>query len=94
MPTIVEYSDIRPPKNLYPKRIISPNRSGPCCFSDMEILGNPEVEGLWIYAYRRCRRCGFTVRVVLRRKPDRAAIHAVQALFRTTLSRFDWSGTR
>ena len=39
MPTIVEYTDRKQPENLYPQRIISPPRSGPCCFSDMEEIG-------------------------------------------------------
>jgi hypothetical protein len=74
MPTIVEYADNKEPKNQYPERIISPPRSGPCCFSDMEEIGEPREDGRWVFQYRRCRRCGFTVRVVLREIPDAAML--------------------
>ena len=70
MPTIVEYSDHKPPTNRYPHRIISPPRAGGCCFSDMEELGTPQEDARWVYQYRRCRRCGFAVRVILREIPD------------------------
>ena len=70
MPTIVEYTDQKRPENLYPLRIISPPRCGPCCFSDMEEVGDPQEEGHWLFQYKRCRRCGFTVRVILREIQD------------------------
>jgi hypothetical protein len=70
MATIVEYTDRKPPQNRYPTKIISPARSGPCCFSDIEEIGPAQREGRWEYQYRRCRQCGFTVRVVLREIPD------------------------
>ena len=63
MATIVEYTDRKVPRNRYPRHIVSPSRSGPCCFSDMEELGGAEQEGRWMVQYKRCRRCGFTVRV-------------------------------
>lgn len=70
MATIVEYTDQKQPKNLYPQRIISPVRSGPCCFTDMEEIGKPQEEGRWVFQYKRCRKCGFTLRVILREIPD------------------------
>jgi hypothetical protein len=70
MATIVEYTDAKAPENLYPERIISPTRSGPCCFTDMAAVGPAEQDGHWEYQYRRCRNCGFTVRVILRELPD------------------------
>jgi hypothetical protein len=70
MATIVEYTDQKPPTNRYPRRIISPPRSGPCCFSDMEELGTPQEDSRWVFQYRRCRQCGFSVRVILREIPD------------------------
>ncbi len=70
MATIVEYTDQKPPTNRYPRRIISPPRSGPCCFSDMEELGTPQEDARWVFQYRRCRQCGFAVRVILREIPD------------------------
>lgn len=70
--TIVEYADDKRPRNAYPERIVSPSRSGPCCFTDMEELGSPQEEGRWVFQYRRCRKCGFAVRVILREIPDAA----------------------
>jgi len=72
MATIVEYTDQKRPKNLYPERIISPVRSGPCCFSDMEEVGKAEEDSRWVFRYKRCKKCGFTVRVILREIPDAA----------------------
>ena len=78
MATIVEYTDQKSPANRYPRRIISPSRSGPCCFSDMEELGTPQEDTRWVYQYRRCRRCGFAVRVILREIPDAALIASLR----------------
>ncbi len=80
MPTIVTYSDAQPPLNDFPQRIISPTRSGPCCFSAMETVGGIGREGRWEYAYRRCRTCGFTVRVIVRYLPDQALLANVRKL--------------
>ncbi len=71
-PTIVEYTDQKPARNLYPERIISPVRSGPCCFTDMEEVGKPQEDGRWVFQYRRCKKCGFALRVILREIPDAA----------------------
>jgi hypothetical protein len=71
-PTIVEYNDQKQPRNLYPQRIISPVRSGPCCFTDMEEVGKPQEDGRWVFQYRRCKKCGFALRVILREIPDAA----------------------
>ncbi len=70
MATIVEYTDQKRPKNLYPKRIISPPRAGSCCFSDMQELGEPVEDGRWVFQYKRCKKCGFALRVILREIPD------------------------
>jgi hypothetical protein len=70
--SIVEYTDQKQPKNAYPTRIISPLRSGPCCFTDMEEIGKPQEEGRWVFQYRRCKKCGFAVRVILREIPNEA----------------------
>jgi hypothetical protein len=72
MATIVEYTEEERPENLYPLRIISPPRSGPCCFSDIEEVGDPQEEDHWLYQYKRCKRCGFTVRLILREILDAA----------------------
>ena len=70
MATIVKYTDQKRPENLYPARIISPPRSGPCCFSDMEEIGEPQEEGHKVFQYKRCKKCGFALRVILREIPD------------------------
>ncbi len=70
MATIVEYTDQKAPRNLYPARIISPARSSSCCFTDMEEIGKPQRDGRWVFQYKRCKKCGFTVRVILRQIPD------------------------
>jgi hypothetical protein len=36
----------------------------------MEEVGTAQREGRWVFQYRRCRQCGFTVRVILREVPD------------------------
>jgi hypothetical protein len=33
-------------------------------------VGDPEEENGWLFQYRRCLRCGFTVRRMLREVPD------------------------
>ena len=83
MATIVEYTLEKRPTNEYPARIVSPLRSGSCCFSDMEEIGEPFEEGRWVFRYKRCRRCGFTLRVILREIPDAA----LAAELRVTLGR-------
>jgi hypothetical protein len=70
MATIVKYTDQKRPENLYPARIISPPRSGPCCFSDMEEIGEPQEEGHKVFQYKRCKKCGFALRVILRETVD------------------------
>ena len=70
MSTIVTYTDREPARNQYPQRIVSPSRPGPCCFTDMEEVGAARQEGRWVFQYRRCRQCGFTVRVIVREIPD------------------------
>jgi predicted choloylglycine hydrolase len=66
MTTIVEYTERKQPKNSYPERMVSPTSASACCQDGMETLGIPRSEGGWIFEYRRCRVCGFTVRAFLR----------------------------
>ncbi len=87
MPTIVTYTDEQPPLNHFPRRIISPTRSGPCCFSAMEDLGPVCRAQRWEYAYRRCRTCGFTVRVIVRPLLDQAQLANLRKVFATAFSR-------
>jgi hypothetical protein len=72
MASIVKHTDEKQPRNQYPRRIVSPARSGPCCFTDMEDVGTPHTDGHWVFQYRRCRTCGFALRVILREIPDAA----------------------
>jgi len=58
--------------NQYPRRIVSPGRSGPCCFTDMEDVGTPHKDDHWVFQYKRCRTCGLALRVILRDTPDAA----------------------
>lgn len=60
--TIVEYTDGKPPINLYPKWIVSPTRGDACCTANMEQIGGIEREDKRSYFYRRCQVCGYTVR--------------------------------
>ena len=87
MATIVEYTDRQTPQNLYPYRIVSPIRSGPCCFSDMEEIGTSQREGKWEYLYKRCRNCGFTVRLILHEIPDEALIKEVRKILEKSFQR-------
>jgi hypothetical protein len=74
MAAIVEYTDQQAPANRYLHRIISPPRAGDCCFSAMEWLDVPQVAVRGVYQDRRCRQCGFAVRVILREIPDSASM--------------------
>jgi hypothetical protein len=87
MPTIVTYTDDQLPLNDFPQRIISPTRSGPCCFSAMEDLGAVCRDGHWEYAYRRCQTCGFTVRVIVRYVLDQEEITNLQRSLASVLIR-------
>ncbi|MBP1776368.1 MAG: hypothetical protein H6Q86_2378 [candidate division NC10 bacterium] len=87
MSSIVEYTDGKPAENLYPRRIVSPRKSGPCCFSDMELVGEPHSEGRWVFQYRRCRRFGFAVRVIQRQVPDDTLMAEVRKEFATLFMR-------
>jgi len=87
MATIVEYTDRKAPRNAYPQRIVSPPRSGPCCFSKMEDIGTPQEEGRWVFQYRRCPTCGFTVRVIVRELPDAGLVAELRKTLATSFVR-------
>jgi hypothetical protein len=87
MATIVEYTDQKEPQNLYPERIVSPSHSGPCCFSDMEEIGTSRQEVRWVYLYKRCRTCGFTVRVILHEVPDAVLLAELRRTLETAFQR-------
>ncbi len=87
MPTIVTYTDQEPARNEYPRRIVSPRRSGSCCFTEMAEVGPACREGRWEYQYRRCGQCGFAVRVVLREIPDTAVVDALRRILAVSFVR-------
>jgi hypothetical protein len=87
MATIVAYTDQEPPTNLYPKRIVSPVRAGSCCFKDMEAVGTPEHDRRWVFQYRRCRTCGFSVRLILHELPDTALVAELRVLLENSFVR-------
>ena len=78
--TIVAYTDQEPPRNLYPQRIVSPVRSGPCCFTGIEEVGEPQEDRRWVFQYKRCTKCGFALRVILREIPDAALAAELRTL--------------
>lgn len=80
MVTIIEYTDRKAPQNLYPVRIISPTSAGPCCYADMEEIGASGRTARWVFQYRRCRHCGFTVRVIVRPILHEAALTALRKI--------------
>ena len=87
MPTIVTYTDREPAANQYPERIVSPSRPKSCCFTDMEEVGPVQQEDRWEFQYRRCRECGFTVRVVLREIPDTALAEELRRILAVSFVR-------
>ena len=69
MATIVQYDERRGTLNAYPDRIISPAHPGECCAAGMEQVGDVEEDGSWLFIYKRCRTCGYTVRHFLMLSP-------------------------
>jgi hypothetical protein len=65
MATIVEYDSRKEPLNAYPERIVSPFQPDSCCADHMMQVGKVEEERGFLYYYRRCRVCGFTIRYFL-----------------------------
>jgi hypothetical protein len=72
MATIVTYSKWMRPVNAYPVRIVSPERPSACCTTDMIQIADLQIEGSGLYYYKRCRRCGFTIRHFLPCVTERA----------------------
>jgi hypothetical protein len=87
METIVAYTDQEPPRNLYPQRIVSPVRSGPCCFTDMEAIGESQADRRWVFQYKRCTTCGFALRVILRELPDTALAAELRIILKSAFVR-------
>ncbi len=76
--SIVQYTDGAVPSNEYPVRIVSPSRAAACCATSMVNVGDPEEENGGLFQYRRCPRCGFTVRRILREIPDEALLEQLR----------------
>ncbi len=87
MSTIVTYTDTAPPRNQFPRRIISPTHSGPCCLSAMEDLGGVSRDERYEFTYRRCRKCGFTIRQIVRELVDQARLANLRKVFTSVLAR-------
>ncbi len=89
MPTIVTYTDARPSRNHFPRRIISPTHGGPCCGSAMEPVGPLRRQHRYEFQYRRCPICGFTVRFIVRfrLRTDAARQAKLRTEFATLFSR-------
>lgn len=86
-PTIVEYTDREPARNQYPVRIISPPRPGACCEVHMVGIGEAREDERWVVQYRRCMRCGFTVRRIIRELPDWDALHLLRGKLAVAFTR-------
>ncbi len=60
---IIRYSDKEPPRNDYPRRIISPPKPMACCNDDnRETVGNARLVEGFKFVYRICTKCGHAVR--------------------------------
>ncbi len=75
--TIVKYDERQATLNAYPERIISPPHPSDCCAAGMAPVGDVEEDGSWLFNYKRCRTCGYTVRHFLMMSPT--AMRAVRA---------------
>ncbi len=62
MASIVEYHEREIAVNAYPERTISPPHPSECCHAGMAQIGDVEEDGDWLFIYKRCRTCGYTVR--------------------------------
>lgn len=60
--SIIEYSAEKKARNSYPHKIISPPGPSRCCQARMSRIGAVQAEGDNKFYYKRCSRCGFTVR--------------------------------
>jgi hypothetical protein len=53
----------------------------------MEEVGRAQQDGRWEYRYRRCRECGFTVRMIIREIPDVALIGELKRTLENSFQR-------
>jgi hypothetical protein len=85
--TIVEYTDREPACNEYPVRIVSPPHPGPCCGAHMVSVGAAREDERWVVQYRRCTRCGFTVRRILHEIPDGETLERLRRALASAFAR-------
>jgi hypothetical protein len=90
MPTLVEYTDSTPALNAYPDRLISPTRPGPCCAGGMAFVSGELCEGLTVFRYKRCVRCGYTVRHIVRKVLSTALVDALRHELAIAFTRVDY----
>ncbi len=81
MGTIGEYTDQRRPVDHYPERIVSPTSPSPCCSSFAELIGSPQTDTRFVFQYKRCRVCGFSVRALREEVPDADLVANLQKHF-------------
>lgn len=62
MASIVEYDERKKVVDAYPERIVSPPQPSDCCTTGMKQVGDVQEGGDWLFIYKRCRTCGYTVR--------------------------------
>ncbi|MCC6642861.1 MAG: hypothetical protein IT386_16995 [Deltaproteobacteria bacterium] len=60
---IIRYSDTEPPRNDYPRRIVSPPRPRACCTDENRTMVGKvqEVDG-FKFCYKICGTCGHAVK--------------------------------
>jgi hypothetical protein len=60
---IIRYTDEEPPRNEYPKKIVSPPQPSNCCNDEnREVVGSTrEIDG-FKFAYKICRKCGYALK--------------------------------
>lgn len=63
MRNIIRYTQEEPPRNEYPKRIVSPPAASGCCTDENRVVvGNVrEIDG-FKFCYKICEDCGHAVR--------------------------------
>ncbi len=60
---IIRYTDDEPPRNDYPRKIVSPPSPSDCCSEDSRVMvGNvKEIDG-FKFCYKICGECGHAVK--------------------------------
>jgi hypothetical protein len=53
----------------------------------MEDVGTPQKDGRWEFQYKRCRTCGFALRVIRREIPDAALAAELRELLANSFVR-------